>query len=186
MKYTICTQPATPNIDSLPVYKIIDYPLEPRDYKPFAQARLCMTPTELMLELWAFEAHPMPESMLRAVFTTRTSDCMVTIDCCSGGSVGCVARTPSGETKLSITSHSMAGEDLQGEYWGATVHLPRSLLEQQLGRGSCHAGSILLGNIYKLSDNPDKPHKGSLFAADFATGREYALHSLAEFEVVSY
>ena len=186
MKYTICTQPATPNIDSLPVYKIIDYPLETKDYKPFAQARLCMTPTELMLELWAFEAHPRPQSMLRAVFTTRAGNRMLVLDCYSGGSVGCVARTPSGETKLSITSHSMAGEDLQGEYWGATVHLPRSLVEQQLGKGCCSAGSVLLGNIYKLSDSSDKPHKGSLFTADFAGGREYSLHSLAEFAIVKY
>ena len=54
--------------DALPVAKIIQYPLERADYKPFAQARLCMTPETLYLRLWAFEVSPEPSSSLAACF----------------------------------------------------------------------------------------------------------------------
>lgn len=186
MIYTICVQPATPRMDALPIYKIIDYPLEQRDYKPFAQVRLCVTPTHLVLELWAFEMHPRPESRLRAVFTTRESQELLFVECWATGRTDCWVRTPAGDRSVTVTSHSLGGEDLQGVYWGAGVHLPRTLLEGQFGRSCVQVGGILLGNVYKLSDSPEKPHKGSLFPADFAGGREYALPSMGEFQIVNY
>ena len=39
--FPICMTAARPEFDTLPVMKVTQYPLEPRDYKPFAQ-RLCM------------------------------------------------------------------------------------------------------------------------------------------------
>lgn len=186
MSYTICTQPQTPRMDTLPVYKITSYPLEPRDYKPFAQARLYLTPSELLLELWAFEMLPQPESRLRAVFCTAACDTLLVVECHAGGRVDCRAESPAGARDLSVTSHTLAGEDLQGIYWGAAVSIPRTLLEQLFGKGCVDVGRSLLGNVYKLSDSAKKPHKGSLHPADFAGNREYTLGSLAQFQIVNY
>ena len=60
------------------------------------------------------------------------------------------------------------------------------LLERELGPGCLEEGGELLGNFYKLSNDPGKPHRGSMAPADFAGGREYALGSLAAFRVVRY
>lgn len=186
MTYSICAQPANPRMDALPTYKITDYPLEPRDYKPFAQTRLCMTPGELVLEMWAFEMNPRPESHLVAVFTTQSSQNLLFVESWSGGEVNCFVRTPSGQRPLTIISHSLRGEDLQGFYWGSTVSVPKSLLEELFGKGSASVGHTLLGNLYKLSDSREKSHKGSLHPADFANGREYGLSSMGEFKIVNY
>ena len=186
MSCLICSQPATPRMDALPTYKIIDYPLEPRDYKPFAQTRLCMTPTQLVVELWAFEMVPKPESRMVAVFTTSSSQTLLFVEAFAHGAVRCFARSPQGDRPLDILSHSLDGEDLQGIYWGISARLSRTLLEELFGKGCCDVGHTLLGNVYKLSDNAEKPHKGSLFPADFAGGREFALCSLGEFQFVSY
>ncbi|MEG0540733.1 MAG: hypothetical protein RR528_00235 [Angelakisella sp.] len=186
MTYNICTQPSTPRLDALPTYKIIDYPLETRDYKPFAQTRLCVTPAELMVQMWAFEMVPSKESTLEAVFTTASSQKLLFARCAAEGKVSCFVRTPQGDRPLTAISHSLSGEDLQGIYWGITITLPRTLLEELFGKGAVDVGSTLLGNIYKLSDNKEKPHKGSLAPADFAGGREYALGSMAEFKIVNY
>lgn len=41
---------------------VTQYPLEPRDYKPFAQGLLAVEPQRLYIRLWAFETPPEPES----------------------------------------------------------------------------------------------------------------------------
>ena len=76
MEAVICTQGEAPRFDVLPTYKITCYPLEKRDYKPFAQGQLCLTPGQLCIRLWAFEARPRPQSMLECVLTTRQSQGM--------------------------------------------------------------------------------------------------------------
>lgn len=186
MTYNICMQGVTPRLDALPTYKITDYPLETRDYKPFAQTRLCMTPRELMVQMWAFEMIPRKESMLAAVFTTAASQKLLFAQCTAQGGLRCFVRTPQGDRPITVISHSMNGEDLQGVYWGITVSFPRTLLEELFGKGTADVGSVLLGNVYKLSDSKEKPHKGSLAHANFAGGREYALESMAEFKIVNY
>lgn len=186
MTYNICTQPATPRLDALPTYKIIDYPLETRDYKPFAQTRLCMTPAELVVQMWAFEAVPRSESMLELVFTTPEVSSLLFAQCFAKGRVNCFVRTPKGDRPLTVISHSLSGEDLQGIYWGITIGFPRTLLEELFGKGSADVGKSLMGNVYKLSDNKEKPHKGSLAPADFAGGKEHSLGSMAEFKIVNY
>lgn len=186
MKYTICTQPVNPQVEALPIYKITDYPLETRDYKPLAHVRICLTPTELLVQLWAFEMFPKPESKLLAVFTTEQSDALLFVECLSNGEVSCRLQDPSGTKPCSVLSHSLCGEDLIGVYWGASVKLPRSLLETIFGPNALELGSSLCANFYKLSDNAEKPHKGSMYPADFKNHREYALPSLAKFNIVDY
>ena len=186
MSYYICIQPATPQLETIPTYKITDYPLEKRDYKPFAQAKICLTPQELLIQMWAFEMVPMPESRLQAVFTTPESTNLLVVTAEAGGRCSCVARGPGGDKPLDAIFHSLDGEDLQGIYWGATAAIRRTAVENVLGQGCTETGKALLGNFYKLSSNPQKPHQGSLYPADFAGGREYALPSLGEFRIVRY
>lgn len=66
MDFKISLIEGHPVWDALPVGKIIYYPLEKRDYRPFAQARMCANKTDFFLRLWAFETHPSPESVLMA------------------------------------------------------------------------------------------------------------------------
>ena len=185
MAYLICTQPVNPRMDALPAYKIIHYPLEKRDYKPFAQVKLCLTPQELIVEMWAFEMLPRPESNLRGLLTADGSR-RLWLRAWPDGRWECTADGPAGEEKLDAIAHTLDGEDLQGIYWGMSIRVPCSQARQVLGPENLRPGGSLLGNFYKLSDNKDKPHKGSLYPADFAGGREYALSSLARFQVVNY
>ena len=163
-----------PNLESLPVADIVDYPLEPAEYKPFAQARLCLTPQSLVVELWAFEVRPQPQSSLRAVFLSQGR--RLTFQVWSGG-----RWEASLEGRPAV--HPLSGENLQGVYWGARASFPRRWLEAE---GPLEAGSVVRGNLYKLSDSPQKPHQGSLFPADFAGGQPEGDASLGEFVVVPY
>lgn len=186
MDYPISIQPMTPKLDAIPVYKITCYPLEQRDYKPFAQVRLCMTPQDFWVQMWAFEARPRPESTLKAVFTLPSCQTLLEITADAQKNWACAAVSPSGRRPVSALAHSLDGEDLQGVFWGMSILLKRSDVEEALGKGCTEAGQVLLGNVYKLSDSPEKPHRGSLFPAAFGTGREYALESMARFPIVSY
>ncbi len=185
MDAIICTQPEAPRFDAIPTYKITSYPLEKRDYKPFAQAQICVTPTRLVLRLWAFEAHPKPLSMVEGVFTARRSQAVLRVAAWAEGRWNATLRTPGGERPLDAIAHTMAGDDFQGEYWGASVSMGRQVLEEAL-ETPLVPGAVLLGNFYKRSRDQQKPHHGSCWPADFAGGREYSLSSLVPFTVVRY
>ncbi len=185
MEAVICTQPEPPKFDAIPTYKITCYPLELRDYKPFAQAQVCVTPSTLALRLWAFEAIPRPLSRVEAVFTARGSHRLLWLEARAGGEWRCLLRWPEGEAPLSAVAYAMAGDDFQGEYWGISAAIPRPAVEEAL-EVALEPGAVLLGNFYKRSSDPQKPHHGSCWPADFAGGREYGLSSLTEFTVVRY
>ena len=57
-----------PDFETLHVAKLREYPLEPRDYKPYAQARICFAADGLHVQLLSFESKPLPQSEVRAVF----------------------------------------------------------------------------------------------------------------------
>lgn len=59
-EFPICRLKTRPQFDTLPVMKVTQYPLEPRDYKPFAQGLLAVDPQRLYIRLWAFETPPEP------------------------------------------------------------------------------------------------------------------------------
>ena len=185
MEAIICTQPESPRFDAIPTYKIISYPLEKKAYKPFAQAQVCVTPRELVIRLWAFEARPRPSSMVEGVFTPRESQTLLRVRAWAEGRWECLLQSPQGDKPLNAIAHTLAGDDFQGEYWGVSVSIPRRELEGPPGF-FLEPGSVVLGNFSKRSRDPEKPHDGSCWPADFAAGREYALGSLTEFTVVQY
>lgn len=185
MEAVICTLPGPPKFDAIPTYKITSYPLEKRDYKPFAQAQVCVTPQVLAVRLWAFEAHPKPLSRLEGVFAAPDCALALWITAWADGRWSCVRKSPEGTETLEAEVRPMAGDDFQGEYWGIAATLPRPQAEEALGL-SLEPGAVALGNFYKRSRDPEKPHDGSCWPADFAGGREYEPSSLRSFTVVRY
>ncbi len=185
MAFKISKVKGHPKFDSLPVAKIIDYPLERRDYKPYAQGRICINQDGMILQLWAFETHPEPESSLKGVFALSSEE----------DSVFSVEFFPQGEPVFKVGErqvpadqmlvHRFEGEDLQGVYWGATLTLPHSLLKQVDPQWNPEQITQIAGNLYKLSTGK-RPHQGSLYPADFAAGDPFGRSSLSVMSVVSY
>lgn len=176
-------------LDSAPVALISSYPLEERDYKPYAQCNLCLSGDSLLLRMWAFELSPPAGSNLMALlylFEDKPSVALgVTLrpgeECgfslYEGGEFSPLAP-PEG-----FRLHPHSGEDLQGVYWGGLAALP---LEWLAGMGTprLRGGDAIAGNFFKLCPGPQMAHYGSFFPADFL-GNPYDLKSMGELLVVS-
>lgn len=193
MPFQVSVVDGAPNLDSLPVAKITDYPLEPADYKPFAQARMCVCTAGLLLQLWAFEANPSPKSSLKAVLWSPADPRRgFSLELWSSGQLQASmiqdgVISPMADAGLRLpTLEPLWGEDLQGIYWGGSLTLSHEQMTSLLGDGCLSPGSVLPGNLYKLSTDPVKPHCGSLFPADFAGGDPMGSSSMGEFRIVSY
>ncbi len=181
MSYKISSLADLSGADSLMVAKIIDYPLEKAEYKPYAQGRLCLLPHGLAVQLWAFEVTPSQHSSLRVVLQKDGIALCATL-----WSTGKLEVLWQGQPCDRICTLSpLWGEDQQGRYWGGTLVFDRAMLEEAWGSQSLAVGSSLQGNLYKLSTDPAKPHQGSLFPADFA-GDPWSGGSLDKLEFVSY
>ena len=55
---------SAPDFDALPIAKLLDYPGEKRDFRPFAQAQFALGEKALFVRLMAFEVGPDPQSRL--------------------------------------------------------------------------------------------------------------------------
>lgn len=188
MSFKISTLADLSGAEGLMVAKIIDYPLEKAEYKPFAQARLCVLPEGLAVQLWAFEAIPADQSSLRAVLS-GPNGAVASAQLWSSGKLEVLSGPDAAHLSPVPTLCTLSplwGEDLQGRYWGGTLIFDRAVLEGLWGVGCLEPGGRLWGNLYKLSTDPQKPHMGSLFPADFAGGEPFGSGSFGEFELVSY
>lgn len=191
-----------PNFDALPVAKITNYPLEPRDYKPFAQSILCVGMDRLYLRMWAFEVSPAPTSTLACVIypnpTRRELAVCLRIEHGEGDRVDTsVLLLENGraveldaalqdELKHLTERHPHNGEDLQGVYWGETLALPLDLLERLVEqRHAFRPGIEMPGNFYKLCADKRFAHQGSLFPARFPDA-PFGLESMGCFRIVNY
>lgn len=187
MQYNVSSIPGAPQFDSLPIAKITRYPLEERDYKPYAQCILCVGRDVLTLRMWAFEVSPSGASRLRCVLYLYPD---------SPGRALCVDILPSEQVSVQILEDGepagepvadaalrpLSGEDLQGVYWGGTVELGLDAL----GCAAALApGSRLRGNFYKLCAEEPYIHAGSCFPADF-TSNPYTVDNMGVFQVVAY
>ncbi len=150
MGFPICKVKGHPQFDTLPVMKIIHYPLEPRDYKPFAQGLLAVNEERLYIRLWAFETPPEPESRLLCLLRQDGEQLRVEVSP-DGATV-----QKNGEEIAPLTAHPFTGDDLQGRYWGCLLELPRTVLGQLV------PGEHVQGNLYKCSSG-QRPHIGSFF-----------------------
>ena len=191
MPFKVCRIDSPSRQDSLPVAVIKDYPLEKRDYKPYAQCTLCVCQGSLLLRMWAFEALPPPGSVLRAVlslFADKPGAALCVTLSPDGGAVLSLikdgeetALPPSGDIRL----RPYNGEDLQGIYWGGFVTIPQKWLDSLGKTIPLVPGEAFRGNFYKICKDPKWRHLGSFFPADFL-GDPYLPNSMGEFLLVNY
>ena len=193
MDFKISLIEGQPVWDALPVGKIIYYPLEKRDYRPFAQARMCVNETDFFLRLWAFETRPSPESVLmaRLNFDPAHSKAFLEMRVDSMGGMTCTVREQEKDTPLALYGvlpdlHSYRGEDLEGEYWGVVVKLPRCAVEKIYGRDPIEAGYAMQGNLYKQDTDPASRHMGSLFPIDLTIEDPFGSVSYGTMLFVNY
>ena len=194
LSFKISKITGAPSFDSLPVAKITRYPLEERDYKPYAQCILCVNNEALILRMWSFEVSPLPASSLRCVlylFRDKPRDALC-VDIYSTGHVhasllhgGQSAEDGTVLQKEEFTTRELGGEDLQGVYWGNTVTIPLDCLRRLGGALDLNPGGSFPGNFYKLCSQEPFVHSGSCFPADFAAN-PYARNSMGELQVVCY
>lgn len=180
----------TQGMDALPVAKVIDYPLEERDYRPFAQNILCLSDGSLRLRMWAFEVSPADGSELLAVlylFAEKDLSLHVRIAMEREGTpVRRVALVRGDELVAEIADyefHNYSGEDLQGVYWGGEIGMDIAILERLGGPVLTKPGDSFPGNFYKVQTK-ERTHYGSFAPCNWDT--PYVRAGMEQFTVVDY
>lgn len=193
MSFKISLIQGQPIWDSLPVAKIVNYPLEPRDYKPFAQARLCVSEESLWVRMWAFEATPSETSSLTVGINLfpQQSEAYLSLSASHSGKVLCEVcegahRTPLCEGETAPRVKFFESEDLQGIYWGVVFEVPRALLEPVYGGAALAANQPVTGNLYKTDTDPCSEHYGCFYPVDFSDPDAYTGKYFGGFELVEY
>lgn len=176
------------NFEAIPVFKIIDYPMEERDYKPYAQARAVMGKSYFHIQLLAFEVNPLKESALEVVMNFFPGEYNKSMYVAINGdkTLRYGACNDDGSVKpfsFDIRAHFYEGEDLQGIYWGADLRISRMSIEEFYGEDVI--GSDFLGNIYKTCTKKPNEHYGSLFPTNFERGY-LSKDNFGNFTVISY
>lgn len=182
-----------PKWNSLPVAKIINYPLEKGDYKPYAQARLCISEECIYIQLLAFEVEseeastvavalaPFPENDGQKRYFLLSTN--------RSGIHSCKFIDEQAETEKDLTKHISIriymGEDEQGVYWCSGFTVPRSLLEELFEKAELVPGHIMKGNFYKFC-NGKRPHRGSFFPCNFSGENPFKSDCFGAFELVLY
>lgn len=145
--------------------KLTCFPFEKRDYKPFAQGRLCLCPEGLHVQLISFEVRPLvagsvPESSCLTLALGRGGGAPVL--CITADSTGrALARL--GDAPLTPPEIvPFAGEDLQGIYWGVKYCLGPEVLEKVFSR-PLKAGEIVWGNLITSCLGGNRPFFGTLY-----------------------
>lgn len=157
--------------ESLHVAKLTNFPLEKRDYKPYSQARISFARDGMHLQLLAFEASPLKESRMTAIFNLtplyETGFVMVELYADGRFSAKFISNT-GGSLIESASVHTFTGEDLQGVYWGGNVILPLQALKALFPNLVVARGQMFTGNLYKICDNSARSHFGCYYPADFS------------------
>ena len=167
------------DFETIGVLKIIDYPLEKRDYKPYAQARLALTEASLSLELLSFEAKPSPKSCLTLALAPSkkflAEPFVVSI-------FAEKSLKRSRDFEGEIRCHFFEGDDLQGVFWGARLEIPLEELEGYFGEAI--ESKIFMG-IYKTCQEKPFVHYGSLFPTDWSV-KNYIPTGMREAEIINF
>lgn len=184
------------SLDSLAVAKITNYPFEKRDFKPFAQARICISDkSSLVVRMWAFECDPIaditqPVSEMMSedsilCFLLGNQERYIIVSANANGvlypELVCAGEKSPLDPKFFETS-AFTGEDLQGEYWGMQFSCDIKALSELLGFDILV--SPLKGNIYKACFNKRAKHIGALF--DVKKQSVYDPDSFGDFVITNY
>jgi hypothetical protein len=181
----------TQGMDALPVAKVVLYPREERDYKPFAQNILCVSEGTLCLRMWAFEVSPTPGSELTAMlylFEDEPLALRVHIAMEGDGTPSHRAVLVRDGAEAAVVEgyafHNHSGEDLQGVYWGGEVRIDLTLLEKLGGKTKTQPGDSFPGNFYKMQSSGANAHFGSFTPTDW--DNPYKAEGMGIFTVVDY
>jgi len=173
MSFKVFRLQSLSELDTLPVAVIKHYPLEKRDYKPYAQCNICLDDQSLFVRMWAFEVSPPQGSELRGVFYLFPAQPELALALSMRPDGSCAfSLLEEGEPRAinpppGFVLHPHSGEDLQGVYWGGLAVLPFDWLESLGGQLNLEGGAEFSGNFYKLCPGPQMAHSGSFFPADF-------------------
>ena len=175
MAYQMKLVSGRPQLDSLPVGKIVDYPQEKRDYRPFAQFRMCANEEGLHLYLWAFESKVSPKSALRACLDLgKKEGTYLQITFYGDKTASCqVFREDALTEEWQPKIHSLQGEDLQGVYWGGQYLLSWEEIRRIFDREPLQAGEGFRGNLYKICEDEAYFHHGCFYPVDFSSPHPY-------------
>ena len=150
-------------MNGVSVAQLRSYPLEPEDYKPFAQFRLAASPEGIFVRMLAFEVECCKHSAL--AFTLAGEGWRLSMAAEHSGTFA--ARADEGSVEKFIHGELrvryFTGEDLQGIYWGADAVIPAGAAPDfgAFEEKGC------AGNFFKLCRS-DRRHFGSFFPYDFA------------------
>lgn len=179
--------------NSLPAAKIINYPLEKADYKPYAQARACISNDDLHIQMLAFEVKPEDKSIVGAALALFPEEDGAKryfwFSTNRGGALVCKFIDEANGTEQNITKNVAvriySGEDEQGVYWCACFTLSLETAEKLYG--SCHLeqGHRVKGNFFKLCDG-ERPHYGSFYPTDFTAVNPLGSKFFGDFELTEY
>lgn len=195
MAFKISTVGERFSFDSLAVAKITNYPFEKRDFKPFAQARICISGDKFVVRMWAFECTPIAditapvkELLLEDSFLSfqiGMPDRYLSVSANANGvlypEIVCKEEKTLLDPSIFETS-DFTGEDLQGEYWGMQFSLPVKKLGEILKLDVLK--DKLFGNVYKACFNKRAEHIGGLF--DISKPTIYDPESFGEFIITNY
>lgn len=184
------------SFESLAVAKITNYPFEKRDFKPFAQARICISGKKrLFVRMWAFECKPVADITQPApemvsedsilCFQLGNEQKYLSVSANANGVLYPELVSENGKTPLDpslFEQSSFTGEDLQGEYWGMQFSCDIDMLDSILGIDILQAP--LKGNIYKACFNKRSEHIGALFDAKKNT--VYNTDCFGDFIITNY
>lgn len=135
--------------DSLPLIKLTCFPFACGHTLPFSQARLAaLEGRELRIRMWSFEVGAPMESRL-GMLLCRDGRALSFV--LSPGRPCEAMIKEKGEWTLgpALPLLALAGEDLQGEFWGAEVSLPVSLLSRVFPGFALSSAQALEGCLWK-------------------------------------
>ncbi len=165
MNYKIAFTQTTPDINGVSVAQLRNYPLEPEDYKPFAQFRAAASPQGLFVRMLSFEVECSGRSTL--AFVVERDGARLSVAAERSGAFA--AQITSGRVKTLIhgelPAHYFTGEDLQGVYWGVDLPVPGDILPDF--EAFAEKATLCRGNFFKLCRS-DRRHFGSFFPYDFS------------------
>ena len=141
-----------PNFDSLPVLKLTCNTDVPINERIFAQAKVGLCDSGLFVRMWAFENDPPPESCLELHLLGPDGGIKLSAWPDKRFEALC------GGKPAAVTAYTIAGEDLQGEYWGMGFLLDRKVFTKALALTEPVDDTIILGNVVKTN-----PHKSAVY-----------------------
>lgn len=179
--------------NSLPAAKIINYPLEKADYKPYAQARLCISNDFLCIQMLAFEVEPEEKSIVGAALAFYPEEDGAKryfwFSANRSGVLVCKFIDEENGTEQDISKNVAvriySGEDEQGVYWCSCFSMPLETAEKLYKLHYLSPGHKMRGNFFKLCDG-ERPHFGSFYPTDFTAVNPLGSRFFGELELAEY